>query len=206
MVYTVPIFTALLGNLWRFSTAKLESRGARCKKIMRRQTSARPRSIAKREHTLKATTIGRPSESKPPSLRRHKKRLSNRSKTGSKTVVKKASSHRQSYNSSQSEQLLAKVAIVQKLALSGSSAASNRRAVRLQNNGKEWTKSAKAKLAPKLESTDVPPLVAHLVGAMKSYSISEVLRSILLGNVKPLYSTTGIFGPKPESSGFRYHG
>eukprot|EP00965_Chrysotila_dentata_P087837 2899824-Pleurochrysis_carterae.AAC.1 len=32
-----------LGNLWRFSTAKLEARGARCcKHVVRRQTSARP--------------------------------------------------------------------------------------------------------------------------------------------------------------------
>eukprot|EP00965_Chrysotila_dentata_P116456 3849523-Pleurochrysis_carterae.AAC.1 len=31
------------GNLWKYATAKLEARGARCKHIVRRQTSARPR-------------------------------------------------------------------------------------------------------------------------------------------------------------------
>eukprot|EP00965_Chrysotila_dentata_P183306 6053134-Pleurochrysis_carterae.AAC.1 len=31
------------GNLWKYSTAKLEARGAMCKHILRRQTSAQPR-------------------------------------------------------------------------------------------------------------------------------------------------------------------
>eukprot|EP00965_Chrysotila_dentata_P238940 6202809-Pleurochrysis_carterae.AAC.1 len=56
IVYILPRLVARHGNLWRFSTAKLEARGARCKHIVRRQTSARPRSkdngTRKTTHTI----------------------------------------------------------------------------------------------------------------------------------------------------------
>ena len=38
----VPWYQALLGSLWRFSTAKLEARGAYVKPLVRKTTSYRP--------------------------------------------------------------------------------------------------------------------------------------------------------------------
>ena len=43
---SVPARARRWGNLWAFSTAKLESRGKKFKDIIRHQTSARPRDIA----------------------------------------------------------------------------------------------------------------------------------------------------------------
>ena len=42
-VYIFPRWVAMHGNLWKYSTARLESRGATMKKIVRNQTCKRKR-------------------------------------------------------------------------------------------------------------------------------------------------------------------
>eukprot|EP00965_Chrysotila_dentata_P218875 6190818-Pleurochrysis_carterae.AAC.1 len=48
VVYIVPLFVANRGNLWRFATAALESRGGRVKKVARSVISWQPAGVYKR--------------------------------------------------------------------------------------------------------------------------------------------------------------
>eukprot|EP00965_Chrysotila_dentata_P085845 2832814-Pleurochrysis_carterae.AAC.1 len=80
------------GNLWRFFTAaKLEARGARCKHIVRRQTSGRPHAAdagtQKKKHTI------------------HKRGESTKQKRKGESVSW-AANYKQEYDSSKMQQLL----------------------------------------------------------------------------------------------------
>ena len=54
--YILPLFVAQRGNLWRFSSAKLESRGGRVKRIARATVCWQPRGVYQR--TIKKTAKG----------------------------------------------------------------------------------------------------------------------------------------------------
>ena len=112
-VYIVSRFIAELGNLWPWSTAKLEARGARCKRIVRRQTSGRGRSVAKVDVTIKkkGTAVQRRKGEAP---------------SDQVKVLKRA------YDSSRCSQLLGMIGLREGMALSGKS----RRATQLAECGK----------------------------------------------------------------------
>ena len=90
------------GNLWPYSTAKLESRGAKCKHISRRQTSARPRAAAQGTAKTKQSIA---------------KRGTAAQNCAGVVVPKASTSYQQGYNSSQMSQLLGMVCLREKRAL-----------------------------------------------------------------------------------------
>ena len=59
--FVIPLFVARLGNLWRFSSAKLESRGGRVKRIARTCVSWQPKGVYTR--TIKKKRNGDTSSS-----------------------------------------------------------------------------------------------------------------------------------------------
>eukprot|EP00965_Chrysotila_dentata_P114041 3771024-Pleurochrysis_carterae.AAC.1 len=48
IVYIIPLFVASRGNLWRFATVSLESRGGRVKRVARSVISWQPAGVYKR--------------------------------------------------------------------------------------------------------------------------------------------------------------
>ena len=156
------------GNLWPYSTAKLEARGARCKHVIRRQTSARPRAAAggtkKTKHSIA-------------------KRLSAADKrkglAAEGTTVYKAG-----YNSSQMTQLLGMVALREARMLSTKTAHFKRESSQLASLGK-------LKGEHKVHS-EVPAAFDGIVPKSNPFTCMSVFESIMKGEFPPLYGTDGV--------------
>ena len=154
-----------LGNLWKYSTAKLEARGARAKMIVRRQTSARPRAADKGTAKTKQTIS--------------KRGGSKRAQKKGHVCTAEVTQYSQGYNSSQQAQLLAMLAIREKRALESGRRASSQLAT-----------LGKLKVERKHRSS-VPDAFAHVVPEGHEFTCVKVFESLLRGEFEPLYTPEG---------------
>ena len=158
------------GNLWPYSTAKLEARGGRCKHIVRRQTSARPRAaqggVAKTKHSIA-------------------KRGGSKAQKKKGIVVEGSTSFQKGYNSSQMCQLLGMVALREKRVLNTKSAHFARESVQLAQIGKMVKRENKV-------HTEVPEAFAGIVPADHPFTCCTIFESILQGKIPLLYGLDGV--------------
>eukprot|EP00965_Chrysotila_dentata_P159187 5258663-Pleurochrysis_carterae.AAC.1 len=104
IMYIIPRQVARRGNLWKLSTGKLKARGAQCKRVVRRQTCARPRAL--KDAAAQWAAAGRATG-----------RATIRERGGTQTQKKKsmivtgATEYKQSYDSSQMQKLLGMIAL-----------------------------------------------------------------------------------------------
>ena len=157
------------GNLWPYSTAKLEARGARNKHVIRRQTSARPRAAA--GGTAKTTqSIA--------------KRGGNRRQKRKGLVVQGSTSYQQGYDSSQMHQLLSLTALRESRMLSKAGAHYSRASSQLATLGK-------LKRENKVHS-EVPEAFSGIVPPDHPFTCVSVFESILRRKFPPLYGFDGV--------------
>ena len=168
-VYIEPRITAKRGNLWPYSTAKLEARGARCKHVVRRQTSARPRAAA--GGTLKTThSIGK---------------RGTKAQRRAKAVPAGKKHYQQGYDSSQMSQLIGMVALKERRALSAQTAYFKRESSQLADLGK-------LKRATNKIHSEVPEAFSGIVPADHPFTCVAIFESILRNEFPPLYNFDGV--------------
>eukprot|EP00965_Chrysotila_dentata_P260314 6213859-Pleurochrysis_carterae.AAC.2 len=157
------------GNLWRFSTAKLESRGARCKHVVRRQTCARSRAAqtaAAGAGTAKTRAVIH-------------KRGGSAVEKRAQIVVSGSTEYAQSYNSSQMQQLISFVALREQ------------RALKKQSRGSaQLAAFGKLKKEDKFRSS-VPAAFRGIVPDSHPFTCETVFESLLRKEFPLLYSLDG---------------
>ena len=161
VVYILSRMSAKLGNMWRFSTAKLEARGAVCKKIVRRQTSGRKRSVDKVAHVIQ------------------KKRTTKKQRKAGQPASMTHFVQKRGYNSSRCAQLLGMMGLRERQALGGG----GRRSEQLASMGK-LTDQHKLRCA-------VPFAFRGAVPDDHPFTCVAVFESILRGEFEPLYNMAG---------------
>ena len=166
---TVTTCVCRRGCLWPYSTAKLEARGARCKHIVRRQTSARPRAAAGGTAKTKQSIAKRGSATQ--------KRMGQ--------AVQGRTSYRQGYNSSQMNQLLGIMALREKRVLGARTAHYARAPAQLANLGKLKRETNKI-------HSEVPEAFAGIVPEDHPFTCCTIMESILTGKFPPLYGLDGV--------------
>ena len=166
----MPQAVSRWGNLWKFSTAKLESRGKRFKKIVRGQTSARPGqvgpSIIKKR---KMSTRGGPQSKRD-----------KRTKADEFTYIKKG------HDNNQARTMLAKMTVAERRTLSLNCTGMRKRGQQqLCSLGKlDRLRSVKTE-------RNVPERWAELVPDTVTFTTVGLLRAMATGLIKPLYSLEG---------------
>ena len=166
---SVPARARRWGNLWAFSTAKLESRGKKFKDIIRHQTSARPRDTATNSIKRKKGTRGGKASIKD-----------KRTKEKEFIMVK-------GHDNVQVREGLAKMTFRERRVLAlGCTGVNRRRREQLIILGKQdRERSVKTE-------NNVPERWAELVPAGVPFTIEGLLKAMVTGIIKkPLYDIKG---------------
>ena len=153
------------GNLWKYSTAKLESRGKRMKRIVRKQSSARPSSFGETKVIVKK-------------------------KRGGKNSIKsaKAKDHyfKKGHDNNQCRTILAKIHAreLRRLSVQASGMSQRNREQLCQLGKLDRKASVKTENnVPERWALEVPPEVP--------FTVEGLLAAMITGKVKPLYDLTG---------------
>ena len=157
------------GNLWAYSSAKLESRGKRMKKIVRKQSSARPAFVGTKQ--IK---------------KRKARRGGTASKADKRTDPAKDFVMVKGHDNNQCRSILAKMTVREKRRLSLTAHGAARRAC------EQLCKLGKLDRAVTVKSEfNIPSRWAEVVPPSVPFTVEGLLKAMVVGSIQPLYDMQG---------------